>query len=394
MERFLTTKNKKLRLIHNGHKFKFEENDAEYCLHLYEEKGKNAFKELNGSFCIAIYNLATHELLLANDRFSSHPLFYYLTDKKTLLFGTQLSLIIQSSEVTRELNMRAIFEFFTFERVLGTKTYYKDINLLPPATFLRYREGNISFVPFWKMKYKEEKYPEEYYVDKLATTLKKSVERITQGNYRFGVLLGGGLDSRMILAASNKKMVCFTFGDFENREFKIAKRIAEAKGCKHIFLKRDRDHYVNLMDKAVEIGNGMYGYVHAYSIGFFDQIRKECDVLLHGYVPELFFRGTSLPHRSINFLGKSLFTRVDKLSDANLPHKAIDKLKYSLNQKNPKQLFIESYASIFDSIILDSVNIILKEAESNCTNFYDKFLWFDTYYQLRYPSFLFETSVR
>jgi len=384
----------KIKLIHNGHKFKFEDNDAEYCLHLYEEKGENAFKELNGSFCIGIYNLATHELLLVNDRFSSHPLFYYLTDKNTLLFGTQLSSILQSSEVPRELNMEAIFEFFTFQQVLGTKTFFKDTNLLPPATVLHYRAGNISFVPYWEMKYKEEKHPEGYYVDKLATAIKKSVERSTQRNYRFGLLLSGGLDSRMILAASHKKMVCFTFGDFENREVKIAKKIAEVKGCKHVFLKRDRDHYVNLLDKAVEIGDGMYGYVHAHSVGFFDLIQKECDVLLHGFATERFFRGTNLPYSSLKFLGKSFFTKRDKLSNENLPHKIIDKCRNSLHHKNPQQLFIKFYSSILDSVLLDSVNNILNEAETNCTNIYDKFIWFDTHYQSRSRAFLFEKSIR
>ena len=387
---------RKLKLIHSGHKFKYKDNDAEYCLHLYEEMGKGAFQELNGSFCIAIYNLVAHELLLINDRFSSYPLFYFSNDKGTLLFSTQLSAILKSSEVPRELNIKSIFEFFTFQRCLGTKTFYKDINVLPPATVLRYWKDNISLNSYWERKYKEEKKPEKYYVDKLAEALKKSVERRTTGNHRFGILLSGGLDSRTVLSASDKKMVCFTFGDFENREVKIAKRIAEAKGCKHVFLKREFDYYANLVDKAVEIGDGMQSFVHAHSIGFFDQIQKRCDILFHGFAPELFFRGTNLPHRSLKFFGKSFFTipiLVDKLSNESLPYKIIEKLKYSLYQKNPQQLFSKSYSSILNSVLLNSVNNILTETESNCTNIYDKFIWLDTLYHSRYPSFLFENSI-
>ena len=382
----------KLKLIHNGHKFRFKNNNAEYCLHLYEEMGEDAFKELNGSFCIAIYNLITHKLLLINDRFSSRPLFYYLANNCKLLFATQLSAILLSSEVPRELNMRSIFEFFTFQRVLGTKTFYKDINIFPPATVLHYRDGSILFTPYWKMKYKEEKHQKKYYVNKLAEAIKKSVMRRTQGNYRLGLLLSGGLDSRVVLAASDKKMVCFTFGDFENREVKIAKRIAGARGCKHIFLKRELDHYVNLIDKAVKIGNGMYSVIHAHNIGF-SEIREKCDILFDGFAPELFFRGTNLPHRSLKFFGKSFFTILDKLSNESLPYKIIEKLKYSLYRKIPQQLFSKSYLSILDSVLLNSVNNILTEMESNCTNIYDKFIWLDTRYLSRYPSFLFENSI-
>ncbi len=387
-------KEQKLKLIHNGHRFKFENNDAEYCLHLYEEEGLNAFKELNGSFCLVIYNIDNHELLLVNDRFSSQPLFYHLTDKKTFLFGTQLSSILQSSEVPRELNMGAIFEFFTFLQVWGTKTFYKDIKLLPPATVLHYQDGNISFEPYWEMKYKEEKHPEGYYVDELATAIKKAVERRMRGNYRFGLLLSGGLDSRMILAASDKQIVCFTFGDFKNREVNIAKRIANVKGCKHIFLKRDRDHYVNLMEDAVEIGGGMYGFVHAHAIGFFDEICKHCDILMDGFAIERLFRGTNLPHRSFNFLRKNFFTVLDKISNENLPHKIINKCKDSLYPMNPHQLFVKSYSALLDDVLLDSVKNTIKEAEISCTNIYDKFIWSDTHYLSISRAFLFETSIR
>jgi len=385
----------KLKLIHNGHKFKFKKNDAEYCLHFYEEMQEKALKELNGSFCFVIYNLTTHELLLVNDRFSSYSLFYYLTDKGTLLFGTQLSSIVQSFEVPRELDIGAIFEFFTFQRCLGTKTFYKNINVLPPATVLRYWKGTISLCSYWERRYKEEKHSEKYYVDKLTEALKKSVERRTKGNHRFGILLSGGLDSRTVLAASDKKMVCFTVGDFKNREVKIAKKIAEVKGYKHIFLKRKMDHYENLVDKAVEIGDGMQSFAHAHFIGFFDQIQKKCDILFHGFAIERFFRGTNLPHRSLKFLGKSFITTIlDKLSNESLPYEIIKKLKYSLYQKNPQQLFKKSYLSILDRVLLNSVNNILTETESNCTNIYDKFIWPDTHYQSRYPSFLFEKSIK
>lgn len=389
-------KEQKSKLIHNGHEFKFKNNDAEYCLHLYEEMGKDSFKEPNGSFCIAIYDLATHELLLINDRFSSRPIFYYLTDKGMLLFSTQLSSIIQSPEVPRKLNMKAIIEFFTFQRVLGIETFYKDIDILPPATFLHYRDSKISFSHYWEMKYKEEKHPEKYYVDKLAKAIKKSVRRRTQGNYRFGLLLSGGLDSRTVLAASDKKMVCFTVGDFKNREVGIAKKIAETKDYKHIFLERSSDHYANLVDKAVEIGDGMYSFVHAHNIGFFDQIRKECDVLLHGNPPELFFRGTSLPRgRELKIFGKRITVPIlCRLSDDTLEGTVIKKMKYGVYQKNPKQLFIKSYSSVFDEVLANSIRSILTEASKKVTNVYDKFLWFDIYYTSRYPSFLFETSIR
>lgn len=368
----------KSKLIHDGHEFEFKNNDAEYCLHLYEEMGKDAFKQLNGSFSLAICHLGTtHELILINDRFSSRPLFYYLTGKGTLLFGTQLSSILQSSEVPRELDISSIFEFFTFQRVLGAKTFYKNIDVLPPATVLRYRDGNISFTCYWEMRYREEKHPKKYYVDKLAEALTKSVVRRTQGNYRFGLLLSGGLDSRTVLAASDKKMVCFTFGDFKNREVKIAKKIAQTKGYKHIFLKRSSDHYANLVDKAVEIGDGMYSFVHAHNIGFLTWIQEDCHILLHGHGLDFMFQGLYLPTKKLKVFGKEILnSHLLELSSERLTDVILKKLKYSLFTKNPKQIFTISYSGIFEDVLTQSIKTILEKAKDNIVNLHNVWDYF------------------
>ena len=136
-------------LLRKGHKFKFENNDAEYCLHLYEEFGDKAFKKLNGCFIIAIYDLFERKLLLVNDRFSSRNLFYYFSTDG-LVFGTQLSSVLTHSHVPRDLRKDAIFEFFTFQRVLGTKTYYKDSMFLESANILTYLRRNFSSSPYWQ----------------------------------------------------------------------------------------------------------------------------------------------------------------------------------------------------------------------------------------------------
>lgn len=366
----------KLKLIRNGHKFEFKNNDAEYCLHLYEEMGEHAFKELNGSFCFAIYNLVSQELLLINDRFSSYPLFYYLTENGMLLFGTQLSAILQSSEVPRELDMRSIFEFLRFQQVFETKTFYRDINAIPPATVLRYGQGNISLTPYWEMRYKKENHSEKYYVDKLAELLKKAIHRRTKGNYRFGLLLSGGLDSRTVLAGSDKKMTCFTFGYFKNREVKIAEKVARVRGCRHIFYKRGLDYYANLVDKAVEIGDGMYPFTHAHNIGFLDKIKKESDILFSGQMLDLLFQGSDLPIRKIKLLGKHiLMPWLENLSEKNLKGKILKQLRNTLYVE-PAQFFVKPYSEIFNKVLAESIeNILSKSRTSDPYNKWDYFVF-------------------
>jgi asparagine synthase (glutamine-hydrolysing) len=361
-------------LVKGGHHFKLENNDAEYCIHLYEELGKKAFEKLNGSFLIVLYDRDSHKLLIVNDRFSSYPLFYY-ANKGMLLFGTQLHPLLKFDELPRRLNLQAVFDFFTFTRVLGTNTYYEDIKVLPPATVLCYYEGNISFTPYWEMKYKEEKHPERYYVNKLAKALKKSVARRTHGSHRLGILLSGGLDSRTILAASDKQMA-FTYGNSEEQEVKIAKRIAKTKGCEHIFLEPSFDHFVNLLDKAVEIGDGMYCFRHAWVIGFFDQIRENCDILLHGLFFDTFFKGFDIPIKKITMCGKSVDIPFLEESPKSFTQFVSLIMENSLYNKS-KQLFVRSYSTSLKNSLLTSLNMLFV-SESKIRyliRYFDKFIF-------------------
>ncbi|MFH1460531.1 MAG: asparagine synthase-related protein [Candidatus Omnitrophota bacterium] len=383
----------KLELIQRGYKFKFPDSAAEFCLHLYEEKGNAAFCQLNGSFGLAIYNTKTSEFLLVSDRFSSQPIFYHLTNKKTLLFGSQVASILKSNEVSRELDREAVFEYFTFLQVFGTKTFCKNIKMLEPATILTYINGKISFSQYWSFKYQEKCGSEQYYVERLAKTIKTAVQRRTQGNDRLGLLLSGGLDSRIILAAADKEMVCFTVGDFENREVKTAKKICQAKGCKHIFLKRDVDHYVNLWEKAVDIGDSLYCFTHAYAIGFFEQITRECDVVFHGYALERFFRGTMLAQKKFSLFGTTIFNWLDNLKGSCLARQILSKFKTSFYALDPAQLFSQKNYDVFDKILLESIKKITDESENNCDHKQDQFLWANT----RYPqgfAFLNVSSIR
>jgi asparagine synthase (glutamine-hydrolysing) len=327
-----------------------EKNDAEYCLQLYEKLGDQAFKELNGSFSFAIYESNTRELLLVTDRFSSRPIFYSITNAGTLFFGSKLAAVLLSPEVRRELEMTSIFEFFTFARIFGTKTLYKDIELVPPATVMRYRDGRLTFSRYWKFLFKNIRRSDEYYVQKLADAISKSVERRTrEKSLRYGILLSGGLDSRTVLAAANREMVAFTASEFQNREVRIARAIAQTKGCRHVLLKRSPDYYLDILDKAVDISDGLYSFEHAHFTGLLDGIRSQCDILFHGcYIDG--FKGVHMPTRVLKIgrlkIRTSLFvdSYLASLSDEDLVLRILDDPRRSMLHYNPMQIFTPNYS--------------------------------------------------
>ncbi|MGA9047751.1 MAG: asparagine synthetase B [Dehalococcoidia bacterium] len=291
-------------LIREGHRFNNPNNDAEYCLHLYESKGTKAFAELNGSFVIILYHLDSDKIVLAGDRMLSRP-FYYFCDNEHLVFGSQLRPILRFPGLPRRLDMQAVYEFFYFRYVLREKTYYQDIKSLPPAGLLQFSEGKLTVERYWKPEYKGEPRNDGYYVEALTEALKKAVWRRTRDRHRYGILLSGGFDSRTILNADveNKITVAFTQGDFENREVRIARKVAAGKGCKHVFLKRDVDHYYRNADKSIDIGDGMWEFWNSHNLGFLEAIHSEVDILFDGYAFGLALKDVLMPKKHAQWFG-------------------------------------------------------------------------------------------
>ncbi len=295
----------KRQLIRGGHVFKNENNDAEYCLHLYEKYGANAFSMLNGSYVIVLYHLDSDKILLVSDRFLSR-LFYYFCNNRQLVFGSQLRPMLKFPQLPRRLDMQAVYEFFYFRSVLGERTYYQDIKSLPPASVLQFNQGKLTVDRYWKPVYKGESRSDGYYAEALAEAFKRAVRRRTRSDHRYGILLSGGNDSRTIFNADaeNKITVAFTQSEFENREVRIARRVAAGKGCKHVFLKRDFDHYFRYADMAIDIGDGMYEFWCSQNLGFLESIRSEADILLDGYGFGVLLKDTQMPHKHIIWRGK------------------------------------------------------------------------------------------
>lgn len=110
-----------LKLRQLGHKFSVG-NDVGFCLHAYEEYGRDFVKGLNGSFLLVIGDVEDRKVLIISDRFGTRPL-YYLRKESSILFASEVKAILKDRSFVKKLDYEALGNFFVFGEILGDRTF-------------------------------------------------------------------------------------------------------------------------------------------------------------------------------------------------------------------------------------------------------------------------------
>src|SRR5579864_463203 len=108
------------RHLSTGHYFQTR-SDTETIVHLYEELGEACFTELRGMFAIALWDARRRRLLLARDRIGKKPL-YYCWDGRRLLFGSEIKALWPAGGVSKEIDLEALSDYFSFQYIPAPKT--------------------------------------------------------------------------------------------------------------------------------------------------------------------------------------------------------------------------------------------------------------------------------
>lgn len=271
-------------LRRRGHVFNLANNDAEFCLHLYEELGKDFVKQLNGTFAIVIYDSKQQKLLVANDRYGLRPL-YYAVDSNRLLIASEVKALLQIVP-NSGLNDEAIADWFYFGKLLGNKTFFTDINVLSPASILEYQDGQVNIEKYWDFEFNQAtNISEDELVEGLVSSFRQSVARRLTGNHRYGLALSGGLDSRAIAAAmgdSASQLPAFTFGVRGCDEVRIAHTIAQKLGMKHHIIELNPDELPVHFKDVVYLTDGMDYVGVSFLPQAYEEYRKHIDVNFNG----------------------------------------------------------------------------------------------------------------
>jgi asparagine synthase (glutamine-hydrolysing) len=274
------------------------------ALALYEQRGEDFINRLKGAFIMMIWDQPRRQLLIVNDRFGLYPL-YYAYDNGRLIFAPEMKGLLCDTYFHKKLDITALAEYTHFQHLLGDKTFFEGLKLLPHASLLRYdlQSRRLAIRSYWDFSQLPQ-LPLTLSFDEAAEEasrlLQTAVKRLSQGNYRFGMFLSGGLDSRAILGAINPKLfplTTVTFGQQGCRDVVYAQQLANLVGAKHHYFEFTNGKWVEeFADFHLELTEGFHSWIHSHGMSILAQVRPLMDINLTGFAGDTFaFSEENLP---------------------------------------------------------------------------------------------------
>ena len=276
-----------------------------YCARLFDEHGMEFISRLNGEFVGVLHDRTTGTVHLFTDRIGTTPLFYTTTPAGRLVFSTQIQSLAACDDVAVEFDTGYLCEYLSIMKTFGTKTPLVDVEKVPPASVLSFDEDTLepTVDTYWIPVFDPLDEPFEYFGDEFTRLFVEVVRDRTRLDRRYGLMLSGGSDSRLVLAALrslDRDVTCYHLANWMSREARTAERVALAADSAFELLRRGDSSHEQLLAETPAISNFVGSFDEAFAHGFVDDLSGEVDTVITGYLGDTMFGGYTLYPRKLS----------------------------------------------------------------------------------------------
>lgn len=285
---------------------------AAFCAHLYEVFGIEFVSALNGNFALVIHDRTENTISFVTDRFATRPLYYARPTDDSLIVSSQSQSLALHPDIEPEFDLPYLYEYLELRCVLGVKTPIKGVEQFPPGSVVTIDLDDLTLTTtsYWSPTYDPIDKPYSYFLDRFVETIQQVFSEWTHDDLSYGLLLSGGSDSRLGLAAIDQPVTTFHNADWVSREAKIARRTANATGNTFELLERGPDYDAGLLERAPPLSNFSGWFDQAYFLGFEEEITSQVDVLVSGLYADMLLGGGPLETHTLS---------LDPLGNITLP---------------------------------------------------------------------------
>jgi asparagine synthase (glutamine-hydrolysing) len=287
-----------------GYRF-FSTGDTEVIIKAYRAWGKDCVKRFLGMFAFALWDMRARSLFLARDRFGLKPLYYSFSDNH-LRFASNVQALLAGGEVDTRIDPVALHHHLTLHAVVpAPRTLLRGIRKLPPAHILTLdSQGQQQLERYWTLQARRPAQPRDEieWLELTRAALCTAVQRrIAASDVPVGVLLSGGLDSSLLVAALATSGVqhikTYTVG-FEDQpeekgsEFEYSDQVAERFATEHHkFHVPNRELLERLPEAVDHMAEPMVGQDAVAFYLLAEQVRRSVKVIQTGQGADEVFGG-------------------------------------------------------------------------------------------------------
>jgi asparagine synthase (glutamine-hydrolysing) len=198
--------------------------DTEVLLRLWAVDGPRCLLHLRGMFAFAIWDRQERILRLVRDPLGIKPLYFTRSDR-SLTFASEIKVLLNEG-LDDGLNPTGVGAFLRWGSIPAPFTLYQNINVLPPATCLTWKQADSSttITSYWDFdlgwrtsrSLTGEVASREAAIEWTRSALSDSVKAHLVSDVPVGAFLSGGVDSTAVVSlmrrAGQNKIKTFSIG--------------------------------------------------------------------------------------------------------------------------------------------------------------------------------------
>lgn len=184
-----------------GHVF-LTNSDTEVIVNGWRAWGPDCVRHFRGMFGFALWDRNNQTLFLARDRLGKKPLYYADLPDGQFIFASELKALLVHPGLSRDIEPRAVEDYFAFGYVPDPKTIFRAARKLPPGTTLNLRRGVRISEPqqYWDIAFAPVKLSEDAAAGELIERLQEAVRLRLIAEVPLGAFLSGGVDSSAVVS--------------------------------------------------------------------------------------------------------------------------------------------------------------------------------------------------
>jgi hypothetical protein len=269
-------------------------------------QGPRALLDFHGEFFLLVLDESNGMLFAATDRFGVRTTYWHAEDRR-LCICSELGLSVRLGLIPRKLDKPFVAALLRFNKCrLGDRTIFSGTSVVPAGTVQQFdlkAPSNPRHHVYYSHEFKDEVRTEDEWIEAIIPALRRATRcSLNASGGPTALALSGGLDSRMLLAASDtedrKRLRLFSCGIAESEEVKLAAKTAAIAGGQYENINLGPGDFLRLARTSVRRNEEFDIFVQGAQAALHGTAAQQATALMTGWDIDIPLRGTYVDDRT------------------------------------------------------------------------------------------------